>query len=326
MPMIPRKHTTMMVISLALALALAVTMAPTIAAMALANKQVSVSQLLQTHADDILRLKEVAAASQTTTLSEGTTSTPYYANDVFFLRHCLDHPEDTAAQQAQLEESLQWRLGPGKAICKAAAEAVQKASIDANQWDNQPIVDAAPHSSLICKYITPQNSITTTTSQDDLVYCICAGQIDDKALMSEVTIEQMTEFFLYAKEVNNLVVNQRSLSKDRLLGVLTANDLSGIKLVGGSADFRKALSASSKQASTVYPESTTGPTLLLNLPKLLSALVKVFTPLFPPVVKERLRFAQGPLAKVNDLRVIAQDGSKERNEFLQQLDELVYSA
>eukprot|EP00977_Amphora_coffeiformis_P006288 scaffold1351_cov176-Amphora_coffeaeformis.AAC.22 len=48
-----------------------------------------------------------------------------------------------------------------------------------------------------------------------------------------------------------------------------------IQLARGSADFRKALSESSKQASIVYSESTQGPTLLLNLPPLLNALVKV---------------------------------------------------
>lgn len=72
------------------------------------------------------------------------------------------------------------------------------------------------------------------------------------------------------------------MQTDRLIQVLTANDLTGIKLVGGSGDFRRALSASSKQATLIYPTSYTGPTLLVNLPPLLNALVKLFTPLFPP--------------------------------------------
>jgi len=38
--------------------------------------------------------------------------------------------------------------------------------------------------------------------------------------------------------------------------------------------------------------------VLLNLPKLLNALVKLFKPLFPPVVAARIKFEQGPLSKV----------------------------
>ena len=91
--------------------------------------------------------------------------------------------------------------------------------------------------------------------------------------MDAVSVEQLVDFFLYAKQVNGLVANARSIEQDRLVSILTCNDLSGVKLVGGSAAFRSALSESSKQASEVFPRSLAGPTLLVNLPRLLSALV-----------------------------------------------------
>jgi hypothetical protein len=135
-------------------------------------------------------------------------------------------------------------------------------------------------------------------------------------------IDQLVDFFVYCKEVNAIVANQRSLVSDKLVCLVTANDLSGVKLIGGDASFRTALSSASKVAAKLYP-SLNGPTLLLNLPALLGALAKLFTPLFPPEVRKRLKFEQGPLAKVNDLMDVSYGGSQ-RAEFLSAIDNMVY--
>lgn len=283
--------------------------------------QQPVSKLLQNHADNIASLKKVFEQK----LGAAALETLPYSNDVFFLRFCMESEEDAAAQVSFLETTLDWRSsGSGKSICDAATTALQQAS-EAGSWNNNPVLQAAPHSDVISQYLTPAKVITTTSNQNDLVYCIRAGAIDDNTLMSKVSIEQMVEFFLYAKEVNFQVANQRSLQTDALQCVLTANDLAGVKLVGGSKDFRKALSESSTQANALYP-ATNGPTLLLNLPKILSALVKLFTPLFPPQVRERLKFVQGPLKDVSDLQSVATSASgPDRTKFLQQLDDIVYN-
>lgn len=108
--------------------------------------------------------------------------------------------------------------------------------------------------------------------------------------MRKVSTEEMVEFFLYATEINSLVANARSRRLNRLIKVITANDLSNINLVG-DATFRNALSAASKKATALYP-NLASQTLLLNLPKILSALVKLFKPLFPPAVQAKLKFEQ----------------------------------
>ena len=144
--------------------------------------------------------------------------------------------------------------------------------------------------------------------------------------MSEVSMDEMTDFFLYCKEINALVANMRSQptqTADQLITVLTANDLAGVKLIGGSATFRKALSAASTKANELYP-NLSGPTFLLNLPMLLGALVKLFTPLFPEEVRKRLKFEQGPLKDVNELTEIGPNGVKaSRDLFLKQIDGLL---
>ena len=138
--------------------------------------------------------------------------------------------------------------------------------------------------------------------------------------MAAVTVDEMIEFFLYVKEVNALVSFQRSMESDRLCTILTVNDVAGVKLLGGSSDFRTALSGSSKQAASIYPSTINGPTLLCNLPRLLNALVKLFTPLFPETVKARLKFCPlKALSSPESLTELSVVDSAERQAFLQGL-------
>jgi len=287
----------------------------------------SVSKLLERHAADITSLRGRAASI----LKTGDDSVEPYSNDVFYLRYCLEEPDDDERRSDLLKANLEWRLGEGRTICDAAVGAVREACVASeggNGWDNAPVLKAAPHSERVTKYLTPDNVITTTMlpTSPDLVYCVRAGHIDDNALMKEVTVEELVDFFVYAKEVNALVANRRSVETNRLVSVLTANDLSNVKLIGGSADFRKALSGSSKRTSTLYP-ATSGPSLLLNLPPLVNALVKLFTPLFPRSVNERLKFAKCDAIKhVGSLTELTTGSSnsaggqqQRREEFLKQI-------
>lgn len=270
-----------------------------------------VSALLQKHVSEIARLKEETQATV------GSIDSAPYNNDMFYLRYCLAEKGTD-----ELKETLAWRQGAGKAICEAALSASKKAT-EGGKWDNEPVRSGAPNAALINKYITPSTCLTTSSSQGDLVYCVRAGLIDDTALMAGLrSVDQLVDFFLYCKEINSLVANDRSLEMDKVLYIITANDLKGIQLIGGDSSFRDALSAASKQANPMYPELN-GPTLLLNLPRLVSALVKLFTPLFPPEVQARLKFERGPLSKVDDLLDVNY-GGKGRDEFLKDLDRLCY--
>lgn len=270
----------------------------------------AVSTLLKENDSKISKLKDIASQYP------GAPS-----DDIFYLRYALSSKEDDELE-TQLKETLSWRNNEGQDICIAAASAVE-AAMSGGKWDNEVVRDSAPNAASVNKYITPTQCLTTPVNSGDLCYCIRAGKIDDNALMNEVSLEQMTDFFLYCKEVNALVANMRSEQTDKLVTVLTANDLSGVKLVGGSADFRKALSAASTKANDLYP-NLSGPTFLLNLPRLLSALVKIFTPLFPDEVRKRLKFEQGPLKDVQDLTEISPSGdASARALFLKQIDALM---
>lgn len=275
----------------------------------------TVSVLLESHQGTISKLQEFAKEKYLNAADE---------SPMFYLRYCLKEGSSDEEKKQLLDSNMQWRTNEGKEIVKAAKEAVTTA-MASGSWDNEPVRDNAPHADIVNKYITPAQCLTTTIRTGDLCYCIRAGKIDDVALMSEVSLEQMTEFFLYCKEVNSIVANMKSEATDKVVDVLTANDLSGVKLVGGDATFRKALSAASTQANDLYP-SLSGPTFLLNLPKLLGALVKLFTPLFPEEVRKRLKFEQGPLRDVNDLVEISGLGmgnEDSREKFLDDVDKLL---
>lgn len=264
-----------------------------------------VSKLLEQNADRVSLLK-----SETQKIV-GSVDLEPYSNNVFYLRYCLDGNKGDDEQLDLLKENLAWRTGEGKSICDAAQSAIQKATADGG-WNNDPVREAAPHASVINKFITSSQCLTTSTTPGDLIYCIRAGKIDDKGLMSGLgDVAKMVDFFLYCKEINASVANTRSIEQDRLVCVLAANDLAGVKLVGGDASFRTALSDASKQANKLYP-SLSGPTLLLNLPTLLGALVKLFTPLFPAEVRKRIKFERGVLEKERDLMEIS-DGPARQN-------------
>lgn len=276
----------------------------------------TVSTLISENADKISRLKEAALAIASDAPDD----------DVFYLRYALTDVDDEE-MKSRLEDNIKWRSSDeGRLICDAAKTAIAEASSD-DKWNNGPVRSAAPFASVVNKYITEASIVTTSSRTGDLIYCIRAASIDDTALMDAIGVEEMSKWFLYTKEVNAAVANQRSIESDRLVCVCTANDLSGIKIVGGSADFRKSLSAASQKANELYP-TLSGPSLLLNLPRLLGALAKLFTPLFPEEVRKKIKFARGPLSDVTALSEILAGGSgdaSKRDRFLDAVDELVYS-
>ena len=271
------------------------------------------STLLSDNADTISELKQIASEYP---------DAP--SDDIFYLRYSLSSPEKSKNEIIdQLKSTLEWRSNEGKDICSSVASAVASAMAQEGSWNNDPVRDAAPHSAIINEYITPSQCLTTTNNSGDLCYIIRAGMIDDVELMSKVSLEEMTDFFLYTKEVNAIVANRRSVEQGRLVRVLAVNDLAGVKMIGGDAKFRQALGAASNKANDIYP-NLNGPTFLLNLPKLLNSFTKLFTPMFPGEVRKRLKFERGPLENVDELVEISHSGDQaKRKLFLSQIDEML---
>lgn len=298
-----------------------------------------VSQLLEQYSKQVNELKSVVQTLAASSNGQINMNELPYSNDAYYLRYCIlpsengkDNDDDTNDPKAKLLESLQWRQSArGQVVCSAARHAVlQATTTGTTTWtanNQQNVFLLAPHAAKISPFITPSNCITTSfDGSNDLIYCVRAGAINDVALFQSVTTEEMIDFFLYVKEIHALVCDVRSVTTDRLLYTITVNDLTNVKLMGGSNEFRKALSQASTLASTIiYPSTYTGPTLLCNLPLLVSALVQLFTPLFPEKVKQRLKFVQGPLSNVSDLTEISKTTSNpgKRAEFLQQLNNIL---
>jgi len=176
-------------------------------------------------------------------------------------------------------------------------------------WDHEPVRVAAPHAAAINPFITPSTSVTLSTRAGARVSVIRASKIEDKAMMSKVSVEQFVEFLLYVKEVHSLVVNKRSEKMGRLCNVIFANDITGTRKAPDKM-FAKALTESSKSYQDLYP-SLAGPTMILNLPFILQAFVGFFKPLFPKAVQAKLRFESAPyLSKLGELTPLTTDTSK----------------
>lgn len=226
---------------------------------------------------------------------------------------------DVDAAAEAVDRSIEWRTSPeGKGLVEAAQASYAAATAD-GRWNNDPVLAAAPSSSKISPYVGPAKLLTLRNSRNDgLIYAIRAGQVDDKALMASVSAEELSDFFLYAKAVNEIVCAKMATEKDCLAEVVTVNDLSGVDIFG-DASFRNALSAASKLGDKVFP-GLAGPTILLNLPRLLGALVKLFTPLFPASVQKKLKFASYELSSPE---TFLDRQSPDRAAFLDKIDDIL---
>lgn len=265
-------------------------------------------------------VKSLLTANRAKIDSLATISADFSADvpELTLLRFALAFPNESEAKWA-LRDAVAWRRGAGQTIVKSAAEAVAKAT-EGGGWDNEAVRLAAPHATAINRYISPKNILTLSTDEGDLVYVIRASTIDDRALMSTISVQQLVDFFLYVKEVHSLVANARSEKTGRLCGVTFANDISGVRAIP-DRKFSEALTASSAQYEKLYP-SMAGPTMILNLPFVLLAFIGLIKPLFPKSVQERLIFESAPvLAKLTDLTPLTTDSTL-RKSFLAEVKQL----
>lgn len=151
----------------------------------------SLSSLIAEHSATISTLRKAAAKY------------PDAPSDaVFYLRYCLGE-EEVDDVVATLRSNLEWRAGEGRWICTLAKAAVRAATSTRAPWDNTPVEAMAPHAHVVNKFITSSQCLTTATRRGDLLYIVRAGKIDDTALMAEMTLEEMTDYFLYCREVNS---------------------------------------------------------------------------------------------------------------------------
>ena len=220
-----------------------------------------------------------------------------------------------------LRDSVAFRRGAGRSLVDSAAKAYEQATSNGG-WDNEAVRAAAPHSASINQFITPKNILTLSADNGDLVYVIRASLINDRMLMNRVTVKQMGEFFLYVKEVHNIVADARSLQSGRLCEVIFANDISGVRAIPDPR-FSKALTESSKQYEKLYP-SLAGPTMILNLPLVLQAFIGLIKPLFPTTVQDRLKFKNAPvLARLKELTPLSSSNDRSRKAFLAEIQRLL---
>lgn len=282
-----------------------------------ARTTITTTQLQAVVAPSATKVEELIQANSAT-INELSAIAPDF-KEIDLLRFAIgfDTKEEAASS---LKEAVAYRKGKGKAIVEAAQNAYTQATAEGG-WNNDIVRKMAPHASMINKFITEKNIISVSTNQGDLVYIIRASLIDDKKLMQTVSIEQMSEFFMYVKEIHNLVANARSLQSGRLSQVIFANDIMGVRKPP-DAKFSKALTASSNQYSKFYP-SLAGPTMITNLPLVLQAFVGLMKPLFPKAVQERLKFVRAPvLGAQTELTPIARNPAT-RKAFLDEIDKLL---
>ena len=142
-----------------------------------------------------------------------------------WLARFLGDDGDVDAAEAKVRESIEWRTGEGKKICEAARDAVAEATSE-GAWTNKPVQEKAPHGGKINAFFEGGRVMNLRNKAGDgLIYAIRAGDIDDKALMSAVSVEELAEFFLYAKAINERACASLSKRTGALATVTTVNEL-----------------------------------------------------------------------------------------------------
>ncbi|CAJ1925667.1 unnamed protein product [Cylindrotheca closterium] len=281
------------------------------AARTLASTPLQATALETSKVDDLIQ-------ANSATIKELSKIAPDFA-EIDLLRFAMGFDSKKEAADS-LREAIKYRSGNGKAVVEAAQKAYAEATAEGG-WNNDVVRDSAPHASVINKFITEKNIISVSTKEGNLVYIIRASLIDDKKLMQAVSVKQMEEFFMYVKEVHNLVANDRSIKSGKLSQVIFANDIKGVRKPPDS-DFSKALTESSNQYSKYYPYLA-GPTMITNLPFVLQAFVGLIKPLFPKAVQDRLKFVRAPvLGGIKELTPIARDPATKKA-FLDEIDKLL---
>jgi hypothetical protein len=283
----------------------------------------SVTSLLEKHAAEIETLKQETLII----MGEEQMVLEPYNQDVFYLRFCLR--EKGADQLDLLRKNLAWRLNEGKVICQAAREAVELASTDCQSEQGHSlsydiVLSKCPLYDRIAPFIPNDATFLTKTSKGDLLHVIRGSRMNAKDMMKVLSVEEASDFLIYLKEVNMLWLHRESVQQDRLAALILVNDVGGVtKMSDTPPSFRQALSQSSHLATTLYPRMA-GPTVLLNLPAVLNALVKIMMPILPSKLRQRMRFARGVMDSTTTCQDIQQAGPR-RDIFLRDIDRIVYT-
>merc|ERR1712113_612961 len=104
---------------------------------------------------------------------------------------------------------------------------------------------SAPHIDRLKNFITSDCILVMSLRSGDLLSIVRAAAIDSPNMMKSVSIQEMTEFFLYSREVNSRVAEMRTRETGRLVKIVAVNDLTGVSSFPDK-DFQAALTGGSE--------------------------------------------------------------------------------
>lgn len=227
-----------------------------------------------------------------------------YFDEAWLLGFLLANPNDIAAAKAAATSALKWSTGKGKPIFEAAKKAYKGASSGAaaGRWNNDPAWVNAPHLSKLLQYIDGDgdqiNHITSTWG--DICYILREAAVKE-GIMQTVSVEELSEFFLYVRELNARWCYARTNTTRSICQVIALQDMDGVD-GSQSDDFRKALTDAYEQTEALHP-LVTGPTVLFNVPLQLK-MANVFKPLFPKTMQAKIRMEDGRISGMKPLRAM----------------------
>ena len=232
-------------------------------------KRENIEDLLATHADAITSLRE-AVADEVKSASAISTTVLY--DDIFLLRYIMSHKTAEAAIKP-CKETLSWRIENADTLHTLTTEGIK----------------GIPNASTFMKFQTVGE--ITTKFGGWTTYVVRTAHSDLPALMGAMSVEQVSDYLTYSKEINWRECDQLTRATGILVKNISVIDMNGFSFFGADKRFFKALGDSSKRSAIVFPQFL-GATVIVNVPSFLSVLMKVFSPLMPQSALDKQRFCK----------------------------------
>lgn len=156
-------------------------------------------------------------------------------DDIWLLRYCLSYKKEEKAILA-IKFALEYQQQNQDWLQRATSEGLA----------------GAPHREQMKKYSC--STIHGTQLNGGPILIIRAGLAEPSKMMSNLTVDEVTEFLLFQDEVAYLQCDRVTRETRQLTKLLVINDMRGFNLLNNSQKFFEALGKSSKISEKLYPQ------------------------------------------------------------------------
>jgi hypothetical protein len=189
----------------------------------------SVDELLVKHQADIEEVKKLAA--------DFLPKDAMY-DDIFVLRFVITHSKkgscDFGEAVEALRKTIDWRLKNAEILEQTVA------------------TGKAPNEDMCMKFLTC--GYAGDVGGYEPIFIVRTGHCNSKAMMSTLSIEQVTDWLNYSREIAFRKCDERTRKTRMMIKTITILDLAGFSIFAGDSRFNKCQRKASELSALYYPQ------------------------------------------------------------------------